>query len=114
MARKIALNLYVDPDMAKRLRATAEHYDNRLGDCLSAAIFLFLSATPQEQAVALQKVYAAALTNSVRSMLDEMRAEQTKRALATATDTDLPPKHQQTGAGKQGRKLPGANDPPPL
>ena len=114
MARKVALNLYVDPDMATRLRETAEHYDNRLGDCLSASIFLFLSATPQEQAAAMQKVYAAALTNSVKTMLDEMRAEQTKRALASSEITGTPSSQRSGPASKRHFKSPGPNDPPPL
>jgi DNA-binding SARP family transcriptional activator len=105
MAKKIALNLYVDPDMAARLRESAAHYDNRLGDCLSAAIFLFLSATPQEQAEALQEVYAAALTNSVKSLLDEMRAEQVRRSLATADDLAPASSQRRASTGKQNRGM---------
>jgi hypothetical protein len=81
MAKKVNLNCYVEPSVADRFRETAAHYDGRIGDCLSAAMLLFLEATPQEQAEAMKRVYAASLTSNVKAMLDEIRAEQTRKAL---------------------------------
>ena len=81
MAKKTGMNVYVDPSVAARFREAAEHYNNRKGDCLSAAILLFLEAAPQEQAAAMQRVYAASLTGSIESLLAEIREEQKRRAL---------------------------------
>ena len=82
MAKKIGLNVYCDPQMAARLREISSHYGgNRLGDCLSAAILLFLEASPQQQADAMARVYRASLEGSVDSLLDQLRQEQARRGL---------------------------------
>ena len=91
MAKKVGLNVYVDPKIASRLRHTASHYDDRLGDCLAAAILLFLEASPQEQAAAMSRVYTASLTDSVDSLLEEIQAEQARRA-SGGTRAGQPPK----------------------
>ena len=104
MAKKTALNLYVDQDMAARLREIAAHYDNRLGDCLSAAIFLFIQASPQHQAEAMQQVYTASLTRSVKSLLDEMRAEQIRTVPAARTAEPAEPDGSPRRTGKADRK----------
>lgn len=85
MAKKVGLNVYVDPAIIRRLRETATHYDGRLGECISAGILMFLEATPQEQASALQRLYAASLRASVESLIAEIRAEQARRTLGKGT-----------------------------
>ena len=83
MAKKTGMNVYVHPAIAIRLRETAAKYDGKLGDCLAAGILLFLEAAPQEQAAAMQRVYAASLTDGVEALLQDLRDEQTRRALTT-------------------------------
>ena len=79
MARKVTINAFTHPDLAKRFREVVKTYNNRIGTCLSAAIVLFLTADPETQGQAINEVLQAEVRDEVEAMIERIKEEQFAR-----------------------------------
>jgi hypothetical protein len=79
MARKQMVTFRADPAMVRQFREAAKPYYGRLAVCFSAALLMFMEADPREQGQFVKRIYDADVNDEISSILEGIRAEQTKR-----------------------------------
>lgn len=75
---KVKLNVLVDESIADRFREQVAHFDNRIGDCLAAAMLQWLATDPQEQATLLKTLHDAQVDEGAVSLSEEALRRQSK------------------------------------
>ena len=63
MKKRETLTVNVPPLVAKRFRAAVEQFGGKIGLCVSAALAMFIRATPEEQRDMVQQIFTAQLND---------------------------------------------------
>lgn len=74
---KIKLNVLADETVVARFREQAAAFDNRIGDCLSASMLLWLETDPARQGELLKRLHDAQVDAGVAALTADVLKRQT-------------------------------------
>lgn len=78
-SKKAKFNVFVDADIERRFRQTADAYGGQLGRCLAAAMLQFIETDPKLQAELITRCFQAELHDAVGDLVEQAKAEQVRR-----------------------------------
>ena len=76
---KQSVNFSVQKDLADNFRDATREYYGKLGLCFSAALLMFLEASPEDQGRFIKRIFEAETDEEVQATIDKAKAEQLKR-----------------------------------